>query len=371
MLLLRIATAHDSINAGGNTMFNVALTDIQSILNDFSITEKPGSFSELQRYDYEKNGENSKEVRLIIKVDFEDRSPVVIRFKNEKNVTEDIVEKQCGFAENLFEKGISTPHNYRSDGHFAIPYHLNGYDVIVTAEDFCEGEVKAVDEKTAYMTGELLARMHNISECENLHLNMRTLFDPLGRNDLFDISVFAENRERLRKTAPALYDETEKIKDSYMEKIAVFGNEPRYAVQGDISDCNLYITESGQLGVFDFNNSGDNVLFYDAAMQAVFEATLMDYKEVSSPERERNILSAFLTGYESQRPFTVEQRNTFPYLYAILTAFEAGKMCYNEGNLESLIKENRNDDIRECLKCMRDCLLDLKKPEILFGRVIL
>ena len=55
-------------------MFNVALTDIQSILNDFSITENPGSFSELQRYDYEKNGENSKEVRLIIKVDFEDRS---------------------------------------------------------------------------------------------------------------------------------------------------------------------------------------------------------------------------------------------------------------------------------------------------------
>ena len=42
------AIPQGSINAGGNTMFSMTLTDIQSILNDFSITEKPGSFSELR-----------------------------------------------------------------------------------------------------------------------------------------------------------------------------------------------------------------------------------------------------------------------------------------------------------------------------------
>ena len=141
-----------------------------------------------------------------------------------------------------------------------------------------------------------------------------------------------------------------------MEKIAVFGNEPRYAVQGDISDCNLYLTADGHLCVFDFNNSGDNVLFYDAAMQAVFEVTLMDYKEEASPERERKILSAFLDGYERLRPFTDEQRKFFPYLYAVLTAFEMGKMSYDKDCLKELIQADRTDDIRERMKNIHRCL---------------
>ena len=336
-------------------MLKVTLSDIQQIMNDYHITERAAGFSELQRYDYDKGDESSKEVRLIIKVTFEKHSPVVMRFKNEKNATEEMIEKQSKFAETMFENGIPTPHNYSNNGSFAKTYHINGYEVIVTVEDFCEGEVNAVDEETARMTGELLAKMHDISERENLRLGMKTLFDPLDRNDLFDLSVFTENKDKLRGIAPGLYDEIEKLRDFCMEKIAVFGNEPRYAVQGDISDCNLYIS-GGRLGVFDFNNSGDNVLFYDAAMQAIFEATLMDYTEEASPERERKILSAFLDGYESLRPFTEEQRKVFPYLYAILTTFESGRMCYDEDSLEKLIKDNRTDDIRKCMKNMYECL---------------
>ena len=336
-------------------MLKVTLSDIQQIMNDYHITERAAGFSELQRYDYGQNNESSKEIRLIIKVIFESRSPVVIRFKNENSVTEEMIEKQSRFAETLHSKGIVTPHNYSNSGRFAMTYHINDYDVIVTVEDFCEGEVKAVDEETARMTGELLAKMHDISERENLRLGMKTLFDPLDRNDLFDLSVFTENKDKLKGIAPALYDEIEQLKNSCMEKIAVFGNEPRYAVQGDISDCNLYIS-GGRLGVFDFNNSGDNVLFYDAAMQAVFEATLMDYKEEASPERETKILSAFLAGYESLRPFTDEQRKAFPYLYAILKAFEMGKMSYDKDCLKELIRTDRNDDIRELMKNIHRCL---------------
>jgi len=123
----------------------------------------------------------------------------------------------------------------------------------------------------------------------------------------------------------------------------------------------LYITGGGQLGVFDFNNGGDNVLFYDAAMQAIFDATLMEYKEEASPERERRILSAFLAGYESLRPFTDEQRKVFPYIYAILTAFEMGRMSYDKDCLKELIQADRTDDIRECMKDIRECLSDLKE----------
>ncbi|MBO6230670.1 MAG: hypothetical protein J6O50_08880, partial [Ruminiclostridium sp.] len=82
-------------------MLKVTLSDIQQIMNDYHITERAADFSELQRYDYDKGDESSKEVRLIIKVIFESRSPVVIRFKNENSVTEEMIEKQSRFAETL------------------------------------------------------------------------------------------------------------------------------------------------------------------------------------------------------------------------------------------------------------------------------
>ena len=96
-------------------------------------------------------------------------------------------------------------------------------------------------------------------------------------------------------------------------------------MQGDVSDCNLYRTGEGKLGIFDFNNCGDNGLFADAVMQAVFEARLMDYPE-DLQDREARILSAFLRGYQGERPFTREERELYPSLYGIITAFWLGDL---------------------------------------------
>lgn len=49
-------------------MFKVSPSDIQPILKDFGILSKVFSITELQRYYYEKNNPESKEVRLIDKV---------------------------------------------------------------------------------------------------------------------------------------------------------------------------------------------------------------------------------------------------------------------------------------------------------------
>lgn len=340
-------------------MFKVTLLDIRKILNEYQINEKATAFYELQRYDYTENN-TSKEVRLITKVTFDNRSSVVIRFKNESNITKDMIEAQCNFAEMLLNKGIITPHNYSINGKYANVYNIDNYNVIVTVEDFCDSEVKVVDKKIAYMTGELLGKMHNISEQADMHLHTKTMFDPFDKNELFDISVFFENKDKLRLIDTALYDDIANITNSYLKKISIFKSEIRYAVQGDISLCNLYISSKGQLGVFDYNNSGDNILFFDAAMQAFFEATLMDYKDFSS-DREQSILSSFLNGYNHIRPFTNKQKEVFPYLYAILTAFEIGKMCYSDGNLKYLIRNNQIDDIRCCMKSIHKSLLDFKE----------
>lgn len=113
----------------------------------------------------------------------------------------------------------------------------------------------------------------------------------------------------------------------------MFENEPKYAVQGDISNGNLYQTADGEIGVFDFNRCGDAVLYYDAVMQAVFEARLMDYPKEIAGKQERLILSAFFRGYHRERPFTRAQQEAFPYLYAMISAFWRGRIQFDEDSL--------------------------------------
>lgn len=95
-------------------MFNIACKDIEKILRDYQIPAKINGFSELQRYHYESDDPNSKEVRLIVKVDLEDAAPLVMRFKNEKDVTIELIESQSQFADVLKKNGIITPEQYQA-----------------------------------------------------------------------------------------------------------------------------------------------------------------------------------------------------------------------------------------------------------------
>lgn len=314
-------------------MFVITKEDISSILEDFGITSKVIVFTELQRYHYEKDNPDSKEVRVIIKVDLDNGQSLVIRFKNEDDVTLDLINAQSRFANLLANQYIETPAIYTTNGQYARWYRINGYHVIVTVEAFAAGELRIVDEGIAKKTGSLLARMHNIAEQADFHVQNDVLFDPLRQNDLFSFQDFELNKDFLVMLDEALYNNIVQEHAHVFQKVRIFENEPRYAVQGDISDCNLYQTADGRIGVFDFNRCGDNVLYYDAIMQAIFEARLMDYPNEIAGKQEHIILSAFLKGYHQERPFTNEQREVFPYLYALVSAFWSSDIKWDENSL--------------------------------------
>lgn len=303
-------------------MLSIEIPDINPILEAYSTTPAI-SFEELQRYNYEDEGEDAKHVRLILKANLNDGSAVVVRLKNESDVTLEMIEQQCRFANLLYENGIPTPRQYSSNGSFANLYTVNGYELIVCVEDFAEGGITEVNAETAEKTGALLARTHNIAERFNAHVEADVLFDPFKLNDLFTVpefdKVIPQEDSELREVSQKIMS----LYNEYMEKLSPLKAEPSYAVQGDISDCNLYRTKDGGIGLYDFNNSGDCNLFCDAFMQAVFEARLMDYPEECRQNSEQIILSAFLKGYDSQRPFSALQKRLMPYLYAIIDAFWA------------------------------------------------
>lgn len=132
-----------------------------------------------------------------MKAEFQSDSPVVVRFRNEAGVTLDIVESQSRFADQMRKSGIATPRQYQSDGAFAKWYAIDGYDVIVTVEEFAENELKVVDAVIAGKTGELLAKMHNISEKIIFMWRMRYYLIPFPQM-IYSIS------DRFRRWRPLL-----------------------------------------------------------------------------------------------------------------------------------------------------------------------
>lgn len=331
-------------------MFTITKEDISSILEDFGIASKIAGFTELQRYHYEKDNPESKEVRLIIKANLEHGKPLVIRFKNEEDVTLDIVNAQSRFAKLLADRHVETPALYMANGQYARWYTIRGYGVIVTVEAFASGELHTVDEGIAKKTGSLLARMHNIAEQADFHVQNDVLFDPLKQNDLFSFQDFESNKDFLETLDETLYQSVVEEHAHILQKVRIFEHAPRYAVQGDLSDCNLYQTADGRIGVFDFNRCGDNVLYYDAIMQAIFVARLMDYPDEIAGKQEHMILSAFLKGYHQERPFTEEQREVFPYLYALVSTFWSMDMIWNENSLCDAVKAGDTETAHQWLR---------------------
>lgn len=330
-------------------MFVTERRDVETVLRDYGIRAEIKEIAELQRYHYERYDPDSKEVRLIVKISLETAPPLVIRFKNEADVTRELIESQCRFAEVMRQNGIATPPQYRTDGRFAKWYHIGEYDVIVTVEQFAENQLKLVDARTAEKTGALLAKMHNISEQNGLHVDNAVLFDPFAANDLFAYDDFQALGQQLQGDERVLFDRIVEKYNEYMELLSPLRACPRYAVQGDISDCNLYLAAPEEIGIFDFNRCGDNVLFCDAAMQAIFEARLMSYPENRGENWEDELLRAFWRGYCSVRAVSEEEWRLYAYLYAIVHAFWSQDIIWREDSLLNAHKAGDRETVRRRL----------------------
>lgn len=72
----------------------------------------------------------------------------------------------------------------------------------------------------------------------------------------------------------------------------------------------------------------------------------MVYAGELSGKQEEIILSAFLKGYHRERPFTEQQIEVFPYLYAIVSAF----WLMDVNRLINSIKAGKSDAAQEWMR---------------------
>lgn len=317
-------------------MFEASIDDIQRLLGEYGVTARVRGAEELVRYRYP---EETGQVRLILKCTMDGGGALIVKFKNEDGVTRELIEAQSRFSERLAKNGILTAEFLRAGDAIVIERGLNGYRVCVTVERFRDGEIKAVDGDIAEKTGALLARAHNIAQRDDMHVDCPVLFDVFADwNDLFSFSMFEALRGKFEGEDAARF---ERICGEYRRRMAALETlrgRRRYAVQGDISQCNLFMTAGGEIGMFDFNRCGDNILFCDAVMQAVFEARLMDLDREPTAEYSRELLRRFLRGYHSARPFTADERALIPQLTAVINAFWLSDIYYDENSLTKLVE---------------------------------
>ena len=323
-------------------MLTVEINELQAILAEYEITETVTQVEELLRYNYENHDPDSREVRLILKLLFLDRNPLVIKFKNEMDVTGELIEKQTEFSQHLLESGVPTAHFYRSLGKYVINRSISGYGVLITLEDFMNGEIKTIDPSISEKTGRLLALMHTIAEKDDCHVQSPVLFDPFAKNDLFSFEKFTDLRCYFHHEDASRFT---RICETYQSRMRALGGicaMKKYAVQGDISNCNLYETNTGEVGVFDFNRCGENVLFCDAIMQGIFQSRLMDYDRELTKEYSELLFDRFLMGYHHIRPFTLDEREAISHLYAVVSAFWLPQIEYDDNSISKLLEEGKD-----------------------------
>lgn len=345
-------------------MFSVMETELQDILHCYGITERIQETEELLRYYYEKHDPTSRDVRLILKLCFAERAPVVMKFKHEKDVDRERIQAQTAFSEHLRQNGIPTARFYRTADGFVMQHSIGGYDVLITLEDFMPGEIKLVDGPLTEKIGVLLAETHNIAERDGYHVPYPVLFDPLTRNDLFSFERFSALRPQIPAENLPVFTH---ICDVYHEKLEVLmplRELERYAVQGDLSDCNLFLTQNGNIGMFDFNNCGDNVPFCDAVMQGVLVTRLMEYGRALTEEENMELLRAFFAGYQTRRPFTQQERRILPELYTVIDTFWLPRIDYADDSLTNLLKLGDYTAVSVYLKDM-ERRITMRQPELL------
>ena len=317
--------------------FEMNIGQAQDILRAYGIDRRITALTELLRYHYDEGDDPTDEVRLILRADLEGREPVVIKLLWEEKYPASVMEAQAAFSETLRRCGVPTARHYAAGERFVTLWHIGGREIQVTVEDFVQGQLQIINVDTARQIGRMHARAHEIARREGCHVDYPVLFDALGENDLFSFALLEEMLPGMNASQRGKAQELLMLCRAHQAALSPLAAFPRCATQGDLSDCNLYRTADGEIGMFDFNNCGDAVPLVDAVMQGIFVSRLMDYGQEPTEEFSLELLRAFLAGYESIRPMTAEERNMALHMDALCGALWRFDLLFADNSLKNLL----------------------------------
>lgn len=324
---------------------NVSLENINEILSLYNIQgQVSGIHNFIHYYD-----EKSVEAKIICKVEFMNRDPLVVKLIKEREHPSHKIESQSVFSEYIRGQGVLTSKRYASDGKYCVNYDLNSVEVDVTIEDFLGDELKAIDFTLCCKIGQLLGKIHRISEDGQCLIGSSTIFDFLGYNEVSGYTTFCELGEA-GKIDTAIYLKITELYSKRIENVRrSWSKLPRFATQGDISINNLtYIGED--LGIFDYNIAGDATLIGDMVLEGLLTANEMDLVDGFTDNDRTELFMHFFEGYLTERPLSDDEKQVLSDIHSISSALWFTKIKYNENSLEKLVERKEYDRVGKVLE---------------------
>lgn len=323
----------------------IELRNLINVLELYNIKEN------IRDFKFFINNYNNKtlEMKAIIKVEFNNRSPLVVKFVKENNHPQDLIERQSIFSEYLRSQSVLTPKRYMSGESYCIKFELDNIWLDVTVEDYFGEEIKTIDLNLSYKIGKLMGKLHRISEKGNCHIGNSTIFNVVGYNEVSGFDRFVELGES-NKIDSVMYKKIKKIYKAKLEKVRIVWDKlPKYATQGDFSINNL--TKTGEeIGIFDYNIAGDETLVGDMVLEGLLTANEMDLTPELTDKNREELFMSFLKGYTQERPLTDDEKNIFCDIYSISSALWFTKILYNENSLTKLVECNKYDKVNLLLQ---------------------
>lgn len=346
---------------------NITPELLAPVLREYGIS---ATVTNVEYFINRQNADNN--IKIVAKVEVKHRGPLVLKLIREPSHSHAEIERQCVFAEHLRRNGIATPEHYSASGSYCLERNIDGVRVNVVLEDFAESETSAVNTDIAREAGKLMARIHRLSFRDNFKIGAPTMFNALGQNRVSGIDAFRELAEHAEAsmiksvsyphrfcTKPEICREIITIYDRKLASAAdVWGRLPCSAVQGDIAVSNLY-NAGDRLGVFDFNNAGDETLIGDMILEGLLMANESKLAEGLTEQDRPAVFRSFLDGYRAICPLTPDERMAACELYPAYSALwhtkvdELSKLMHTPGEcgkadeLLSAMYDEINSDARK------------------------
>ncbi len=289
------------------------------------------------------------DIKIVFRVDLQDRLPVVIKLVNQEEHLHIDIENQSAFSEHLRRRGISTPKRYMSGSEYCISDIYDDTRVDVTVEDWCGSALLTLDFDTVEKAGMLMAEMHIISLRDNCSIGAETLFNVVGYNAVSGYPKFCVLKEDYNLDH-GLCDKIISLYDDRIERIkSVWDTLPKCAVQGDIRVDNLTYFDN-VLTVFDYNNAGDAVLVGDMIVEGLFISNEMELPEGLSDFDRPELFRRFVQGYIDKRPLSDEELSVTGDIYSTCNALWFSKIQNTSDSLEMLLEINEYDKANNLLR---------------------
>ncbi len=282
------------------------------------------------------------EVKVILKVVFENSQTLVLRITKEKHIDNHLAEIQYQFSQELMNKGIRTPKRYQIEGKYVLERNFLGHDMNFALEDYSGDCLKILNVRLIKDIGSLLGKMHKVSEQNNIRLNTKGyVFNLLGDNEVVGFYKLKELLKEYSQFANTIIEIENKFNLILKEISKKIKTVQKYAVQGDINASNLSLID-GELKVYDYNIACDEYLI----VQATLEGLCLSYEERfddNSTVYER--FNAFIKGYQKERTLSLIEEDLFPLIYKVSDTLWFTKIHINDDSIESLLKSSNLHEI--------------------------